>query len=116
MTTLVPDLVPGAVVWADLDPVVGREQGGRRPHLVVSSQDHLDTVTMLVTVVPVTSTDRGWPNHVRLVGDTGLSARSYAMTEQVRTIARERVRALSGAVTAECLRHVRRWVFDFTHD
>lgn len=41
-------LIPGTIVWADLDPVQGREQGGRRPMLVVSSDIHLELVTRTV--------------------------------------------------------------------
>lgn len=60
----------GSVVWAVLDPASGREQARRRPVVVVAAEDYLDAVTTLV-VVPVTTVDRGWPNHVLLRGGTG---------------------------------------------
>ncbi|GGH42177.1 type II toxin-antitoxin system PemK/MazF family toxin [Microbacterium album] len=110
------ELLPGRVVWGDLDPVEGREQGGRRPLLVVSSQDHLDTVTLLVTVVPITSRDRGWSNHVRIEPAVGLPRESFAMTEQVRTIARSRVRSYGGVVAPATLAAVRMWINDFLND
>lgn len=105
--------MPGAVIWVDLDPSVGREQAGRRPAVVVSSALHLEVVTTLVAVVPVTTVDRGWSNHVQVEGATGLAVDSYAMTEQVRTIARDRIAAVSGAVDASTLAAVRWWMRDF---
>jgi len=109
----VPHLAPGAVVWVSLEPVRGREQGGHRPAVVVASADYLDAVTTLVVVVPVTSTDRGWPNHVPLTGEHGLPGRGWAMTEQIWTISRSRVTRAGGTVTPECLHQIRGWLADF---
>lgn len=104
------DLIPGVVVWAELDPVVGREQGGRRPVLVVASRGYLDVVDQLALVVPLTSVDRGWPNHVAL---TGLGRPSFAMTEQLRTVSRSRVHGVLGVATTGELAEARRWLGDF---
>ena len=106
------DLAPGDVVWVDLDPVLGHEQGGRRPLLVVSGRDHLDIVSALVVGLPITTAARGWPNHVRLHGPTGLERPSWAMTEQPRTLSRARIRNVSGTVTPATLALARRWVGD----
>lgn len=106
-------LVPGAIVWADLDPVQGREQGGRRPLLVVSSDIHLELATRLVTVIPITSRNRRWPNHITISEDAGLGKESWAMTEQVRTIARERISSRAGTISARALFDVRMWLGDF---
>ena len=106
-------LVPGAVVWADLDPTRGREQGGRRPLLVVSSGIHLELVTRLVTVIPITSKNRHWPNHIPISADAGLGQESWAMTEQVRTIARERIFSRAGTLSVRSLADVRMWLGDF---
>ena len=85
------EIGPGDVFWAQLGPVVGREQTGRRPVVVVSGRGHLLAATTLCTVVPVTSVDRGWPNHVFLDA-AGLDHPSWAMTEQIRAISRVRLR------------------------
>jgi len=106
-------LIPGAIVWADLDPVRGREQGGRRPLLVVSSDIHLELVTRLVSVIPITSRNRHWPNHIPISSDAGLGQESWAMTEQVRTIARERISSRAGTLSAQSLADVRMWLGDF---
>ncbi len=106
------DLVPGDVVWVAPDPTVGREQTGRRPAVVVSGLDYLNTVETLAIVLPVTSVDRAWPNHVSLDG-VGLPERSWAMTEQVRTISRTRIVDRAGRVDSSTLQELRRWVRDF---
>ena len=103
----------GAVLWAGLDPMRGREQAGRRPVLVVASEDYLDVVDTLTIVVPVTTVDRGWPNHVPLSGPTGLRLPSWAMTEQPRTIARARVEEVAGQVDGTVLEAVDLWLRDF---
>lgn len=108
-----PGLMPGTVVWVSLEPVRGREQGGHRPAVVVAATDYLEAVTTLALVVPVTSTDRGWPNHVRLDGPHGLEGPSWAMTEQIRTISRSRMTRSSGSVSTACLDEIRSWLADF---
>lgn len=107
------DLIEGAVVWVEFDPVRGREQGGHRPALVVSTQNYLEAVTTLAIVLPVTTRERGWPNHVGLTGRTGLLSPSWAMTEQPRTIARERIVRVVGVVDDPCLAAVRLYLGDY---
>lgn len=103
-------LRPGDVIWAVPDPAVGREQSGRRPAVVVSDERYLSRVTRLVVVVPVTTVDRGWPNHVALGEDCGLSAVSFAMTEQPKTIDRLRIDRVVGRISSDTLRTIRQWV------
>jgi mRNA interferase MazF len=105
------DLRPGAVVWAWLDPGSGREQGGNRPVVCVSSMAHLGLVDSLFVCLPVTAVDRGWPNHILLSGpDLSLDRPGRAMTEQPRTLARERVKSQAGYVDAACLARIRWWL------
>jgi mRNA interferase MazF len=105
-------LWPGRVVWVDLGPPQGddRQQRGRRPALVVSSADHLSVADHLVIVLPATSRDRGWPNHVRLTGPIELAGDGFAMTEQIRTIDRRRIAATAGEVDEGCLSEIMAWV------
>lgn len=106
------EVAPGDVVWVVPDVTVGREQSGRRPAVVVAGADYLAVVDSLVIVVPVTTVDRGWPDHV-LVEGSGLPQASWAMTEQVRTVSRDRVVERAGRVTPETLDAVRAWIRDF---
>ena len=63
-----PALRPGDVVWARPEVVVGREQAGRCPAMVVAGADYLEIVDALAVVVPITTVDLGWPNHVEVIG------------------------------------------------
>lgn len=106
-------LAPGQVAWASLEPVRGREQGGHRPVLIIASSGYLDAVTTLVIALPITTVDRGWPNHVPIEGPSGLDLPSWVMTEQPRTISRDRLTGISGQVSRSCLDAVRTWLGDF---
>ena len=107
------EIAPGVIAWAALEPVRGREQGGHRPVLVVASAGYLDAVTPVVIVLPITTTDRGWPNHIRVDGPGGLDRPSWIMTEQPRTLSRERLTRVAGEVSMDCLASVRTWLGDF---
>lgn len=108
-----PDLAPGAVAWATLEPVRGREQGGHRPVLVIASAGYLDAVTTLVIVLPISTVDRGWPNHIAVDGPSGLDRASWIMSEQPRTLSRDRITGIAGQVSDGCLQTVRVWLKDF---
>lgn len=102
------------MVWAELDPVRGREQAGRRPALVVAGDLYLEMADTLAIVVPATTKDRGWPNHVQLRGPgLTLSQPTFAMTEQPRTVTRERLFDTAGTVDAATMQEVDTWLRDF---
>lgn len=112
MPELIIDIAPGDVVWVEPDPTIGREQGGTRPALVIAGTEYLAAVDTLAIVVPVTTVDRHWPNHIPITG-AGLPQPSWAMSEQVRTISRERIVARAGSADRATLSEVRDWVRDF---
>lgn len=80
--------------------------------MVVSSDGYADVITTLVVVVPVSRTDRGWPNHVRLSGIPQLP-QGFAMTEQPRTVSRERLGEQIGRVDDPCLAEIKQWLAMF---
>ena len=96
-----------ALLVADLDPVAGHEQAGRRPVLVVSN-DAFNQATGLLTVVPLTSLKAGrrlYPNEVLLpAGAAGQSLDSVALCYQIRTISAARVASTIGRLTDPGLR------------
>lgn len=110
------NVVAGQVYWLRSDATIGREQSGRRPAVIVSGQSYNDTVTTLVWAVPITSVDRQWDNHIELTGPTGLDRDSFAMTEQLRVVSRNRLGGLIGAVDNQTLSLIRRWLVDFLDD
>lgn len=98
------------MLWVSLDAPVGREQTGRRPAVVIAGSECLRLVDTLAVIVPITSVDRGWPNHIPV---PGLPGPSWAMTEQLRAVSRERLHGHLGHADAATLRRIRNWVGDF---
>jgi len=80
--------------------------------LVVSNDLYLSTATTLMLVVPLTTVDRGWDNHVRVDLAT-LADPTFAMTEQVRAMSRQRLDAPLGRVSPSALQAVRTWIGDY---
>lgn len=111
---MLTELRRGTVLWAELDPVRGREQSGRRPVLVIASDLYLEQADTLAIIVPCTTRDRGWPNQVKLTGKhLDLPSATYAMTEQPRTITRERLFDVAGMIDVEVMREIDTWLRDF---
>lgn len=82
----------GDVVWADPDPTRGTEQAKPRPFVVVSVDQLNRSPLGLSIAVPLTRTDFSNALHLEITPpEGGLRARSYAMPEQLRAIAHERV-------------------------
>jgi mRNA interferase MazF len=99
---------------ADLDPARGREQGGRRPVVVVSHQRY-SVIPGLFLAVPLTSTDRGLRHHVAVPADeaSGLARASYAMTEQIRALAYDRIERQLGAANQDGINQISRYLHLF---
>lgn len=113
-TTVTVELHRGDVVWADVNPTLGRGQAGRRPVLVVASDLFLAKADTLAIVLPCTTADRGWPNHVRLTGPhLELPRPTFVLTEQPRMITRDRLGSLLGRVDVTTMREVDVWLRDF---
>jgi mRNA interferase MazF len=82
-----------------LDPIVGREQGGRRPVLIVSSDQFNSLPHNLSVVVPLTRTNRHIPTHIPVAsGEGGLTFDSVIMCDQIRSISIERLQARLGII------------------
>jgi len=83
----------GDIFYADLSPVVGSEQGGVRPVLIVQN-DVGNKYSPTVVIAAITSQiDKArLPTHVELTADdTGLERNSVILLEQVRTIDKQRL-------------------------
>jgi mRNA interferase MazF len=95
-------------VWrANLDPVVGSEQGLTRPVLVVS-QTALNDILPVVNVLPITSRKGGrriYPNEALLpAGTAGLTLESIVLCYQIRTLDKRRLGRMFGTLDDETLR------------
>jgi mRNA interferase MazF len=82
----------GEVYFADLSPVVGSEQGGYRPVLIIQNNiGNKFSPTVIVAAITATLTKTKLPTHV-LVEDTyGLEKQSIILLEQIRTIDKTRL-------------------------
>lgn len=105
-------MLRGEIRLVDLHPVRGSEANKRRPAVIVSN-DRANSIAArlgrgVITVVPVASnTDRIFPFHTLLPAhETGLRQDSNAQTEQVRSIAVERLGALLGRTPANVMAHL----------
>jgi mRNA interferase MazF len=97
-----PEPERGDVYEADLDPVEGREQGGRRPLLVISIGPMNRSAAELAIGAPLTTTDRGNAMHVRLAPpEGGLTRVSFAMPEMVRSVLTNRLRRRLGHASGD---------------
>jgi mRNA interferase MazF len=95
-------------VWlADLNPIRGHEQAGRRPVLVLSEDLFNRGPAELVIVLPMTSTLRGIPSHVAVSPpEAGLKNRSAILCEAIRSISTDRLIQRWGRVTVPTLTKV----------
>ena len=84
---MLPDL--GDIAWVEFDPVLGTEQAGRRPALVLSSRSYHEESWRAV-VCPITSKERPWPFNVPL--PSGLKTSGVVLVDQVRAIDRSQRR------------------------
>ena len=86
-----------AVFEANLDPVAGAEQKGKRPVLIVSTEEFNQAMPN-VTVLPLTSTKRRlYPSEILVPeGKAGQPLESIVMAHQIRTISKQRLGRLLG--------------------
>jgi mRNA interferase MazF len=107
------------IFGANLDPVVGSEQRGRRPVLVVSLED-ANQLLPVVTVVPLTSRKqarRVYPNEAVLpAGTARLAAESLVLAHQIRTLSKQRLGAPIGRLEDGPLRDAVRSALRFHLD
>jgi mRNA interferase MazF len=101
-------ILRGEVHWADLDPVVGSEQGGRRPVLVIQD-DVLNERLPTTLVVAITSQPQraGFPLTVPVAsGEGGLPRDSWVKATQFRTVSNQRLRGRLGRISDLTMRRV----------
>lgn len=96
----------GEIYYADLSPVVGSEQGGYRP-VVVLQNNKGNRYSTTVIVAPISSrmTKNPLPTHV-LIKNSCLSKKSVVLLEQIRTIDKIRMHELVGKVDDFTLRKI----------
>ena len=90
----------GEIYFADLDPVVGSEQGGHRPVLVIQN-DNGNRYSSILIVAAITSapTRRTYPVDIVITSEhSGLMAGSRVMLNQIKSVDKQRIGRYVGSL------------------
>ncbi len=99
-------ILKGDVFWADLNPIIGHKQGGRRPVLILST-DIFNERSGTVIAMAITSKEprAGFPLSLELIGDV-LPKRSWVKISQIRTLSIKRIRQRISRISPENLSRI----------
>lgn len=88
----------GDIYYADLSPVIGSEQGGLRPVLIVQNDiGNKYSPTVIAAAITSKISKAKLPTHIDVPGeDTGLAKDSIILLEQIRTIDKKRLKEKMG--------------------
>ena len=89
----------GEIYYANLNPVVGSEQGDTRPVLVVqNNMGNKYSPTVVVAPITCNLNKKPLPTHVKIPASCGLTTDSLTLVEQIRTIDRSRFDGYIGRI------------------
>ena len=98
----------GEIYYADLSPVVGSEQGGMRPVLIVQNDvGNRYSPTVIAAAITSQQNKARMPTHIEIEAHTyGLSKNSVVLLEQVRTLDKRRLRERMGCLDEKAMQRV----------
>ena len=98
----------GDIYYADLSPVVGSEQGGVRPVLIIQNDTgNRYSPTVIAAAITSQTNKAKLPTHISLSApDHGLPRDSVVLLEQVRTLDKRRLRERMGRVDGELMERI----------
>ena len=98
----------GDIFYADLSPVIGSEQGGVRPVLIVQNDvGNKFSPTVIIAAITSQINKAKLPTHLEIKAeDYGLSKDSVILLEQIRTIDKRRLRERIGSLDEEQMEKV----------
>ena len=98
----------GDIYYADLSPVVGSEQGGMRPVLIVQNNvGNKYSPTVIAAAITSQINKAKMPTHITLGARSfGLTRDSVILTEQIRTLDKRRLREKMGTLDEEHMNEV----------
>ena len=90
----------GDMFYADLSPVIGSEQGGIRPVLIVQNDvGNKYSPTVIAAAITSQTTKNKLPTHIEIDSKTyGLKSNSVVLTEQIRTLDKSRLKEKIGHI------------------
>jgi mRNA interferase MazF len=99
----------GDIYYADLNPVVGSEQGDCRPVLIVQNNiGNKHSPTVIITPITSKLLKNPLPTHAFIPKSCGLDTDSLILTEQIRVIDRSRLSEYIGCAEASVMSQVDR--------
>ena len=95
------------IYWANLDPIKGKEQKGKRPVVIISGNTMNKNLGIFI-ICPISSKIKDYVGTVKLKKDkiNKLSIDSEIITFQIRTISKERILKKIGEITDEQLKDI----------
>lgn len=104
----IPMVKRGELYYADLSPVIGSEQGGVRPVLVVQNDVGNKYSPTIIAAAVTSKIDKAkLPTHIELSAhEYGLSKDSVVLLEQIRTLDKTRLKERIGQVSADKMRKI----------
>ena len=101
------DIKRGDLYYADLSPVIGSEQGGVRPVLIVQNNiGNKYSPTVIVAAITSQINKAKIPTHIELDKSYGLSKDSVLLLEQIRTVDKRRLKEKIGVLDDKCMETV----------
>lgn len=90
----------GDIYYADLNPVIGSEQGGKRPVLIISNDigNKYSPTVIVAAITGQIGTKKKLPTHTIVHNVNGLDKDSIILLEQIRTIDKQRLREHLGTL------------------
>lgn len=98
----------GDIFYADLSPVVGSEQGGTRPVLIVQNNlGNRFSPTVIAAAITSQQTKSNLPTHIKLNSKyCGLPKNSMVLLEQIRTLDKTRLKEKIGTIDQFCINRI----------
>ncbi len=98
----------GDIFYADLSPVVGSEQGGIRPVLIVQNNvGNRFSPTVIAAAITSQKSKANLPTHIQFrANDSGLSRDSVVLLEQIRTLDKRRLKEKMGTLNPYSMHQV----------
>ena len=98
----------GEIYYADLSPVVGSEQGGVRPVLIVQNDvGNKYSPTVIAAAITSQKEKSKLPTHIEInAQNCGLAKNSVVLLEQIRTIDRKRLKERMGMLDEDAMYQV----------
>ena len=96
----------GEIYYADLSPVIGSEQGGYRPVLILqNNKGNKYSTTVIVAPISSRMTKNDLPTHV-IIEPIFLEKKSVILLEQIRTIDKNRIDERLGCLSSDTMEKV----------